>query len=1432
MSEVIYHKQSVEFLGFLRSQLNGLQGISTLCYELIQNADDVKNEKVDSGASRITFDIRDDALWVENDGVFREIDFERMKRIAWGNKREEEGTTGAFGIGFISVYQVTDSPEIFSSGRHWIFRPDEEENKRIAEEPVKTEFTRFRLPWAFEYSPTREELGISPVKREELDQYTQEISQSVRKACLFLKQIRVLEVKRSGELICRIETSRVQNQVLVQDGNDVEIWTTFEGDFTTQANRFRQQYGSLIETKRRSLVQIAIPTRPNLKGLLYAFLPSEQATGLPFHINADFYPTPDRKRILFDGSYKAEWNRAAIGCAIQIVAQNIPEIQKWFKPDEFWNFLQRIKEASEQDSIDTAFKGFWNPVKEKVINTSCVLTQSGELKRPSETIYPDSDNQANCSKILEELGLHIVNPGLRPYRNLLLECGSKRLQISDITKVFNQKGFNKKVHTQEMPQSLRTLDGWSTFWNALNDLVEKRNEEELGKISIAFGSDGFLWPPCQLLKADSAEAQHLLFSQIAPTQIWFDSRGYQGNIPNSLVPELSVERAVTLVGENLPHISKLWEEKKFPIRELVDWFEKRSRSLTQDLKQKLKKYPIWPTLDGGLQPLTNLFLTGDFKDPLMMAKFVNVEALGGKRDFLRNDLGVSELDFITYVNEYIPFALSSGQLSREKRLDLLILLAENLGKIRDQTSIKNVLCNLPLVWCGGDVFLPARETYFPDPTFNQLLGNKIHFAQFSPKHEESIREMYRWLGVAAEPRTQDILNRIKFLVSEPPDDERIQILEKIFEYLAKHWENWDKTQKEFEQLKELAWLPGTRNSNRWFKPSEVYSTYRSYLFESQGNFLRFSRPVQKIANQLIEFLGIESEPSVQQVVDHLLYSSNRGQEVNKEVYTFLNQHADDPEIKTLQDKKCIYLSTGEYIRPQDAFWEEHPFGKYRFQLNSEFRQFQKLFERLGVKNKPNWEDAIEVLLDISKIYGISNFKIDDETKNIVVHCWTILSRSLEENEIQKETIKKWLEDMKTIPDPRQILVAPKNIFLEDRPELGRKFQLIRNNLIELIQGAWLAMEAAGAQRLSRVVQVELVQCENQREDPVVEKIVEERLRLIHRIVEANKAKGLKGIDLTRLNDLQIKQADSILIKLSIRAFGKIESMTETVEAIQMNGNLYFSTSNRKTPWNAIAREMSRLLYPESDLPNLGLELKEVLSAETFLEASQTLDQLGYPRFLEFENPLPQGAIATPGGSSFEPDNLPLPERRVGQIQHSIDSGPSGLSKKRWQEQPGYSQASQKRSTTRLISYVIGKESETLKREPAEKTQHRHEIAQTGIEKVMEYERKHGRNPTDMNISQSNHPGYDIESVEDSGEIRYIEVKALSDKWDSSNPVQLTKMEFETARKFKSEFWLYVVEYADDAERIKIYPIQNPAEKVNYYLFDHGWIDIAITDGSE
>ena len=38
-----YLPQVIDFLGFLEAKLRDLQGVSTLVYELIQNADDVKD---------------------------------------------------------------------------------------------------------------------------------------------------------------------------------------------------------------------------------------------------------------------------------------------------------------------------------------------------------------------------------------------------------------------------------------------------------------------------------------------------------------------------------------------------------------------------------------------------------------------------------------------------------------------------------------------------------------------------------------------------------------------------------------------------------------------------------------------------------------------------------------------------------------------------------------------------------------------------------------------------------------------------------------------------------------------------------------------------------------------------------------------------------------------------------------------------------------------------------------------------------------------------------------------------------------------------------------------------------------------------------------------------------------------------------------------
>ncbi len=117
-----------DYLGTIERTLGDLQGPRTVIYELIQNADDAP------GASRIRFRVGADALEVWNDGIFdrcqdvttddcewlaardHRCDFHSFREIASGDKRQRPGTTGAFGIGFTAVYQLTDRPELLSNG--------------------------------------------------------------------------------------------------------------------------------------------------------------------------------------------------------------------------------------------------------------------------------------------------------------------------------------------------------------------------------------------------------------------------------------------------------------------------------------------------------------------------------------------------------------------------------------------------------------------------------------------------------------------------------------------------------------------------------------------------------------------------------------------------------------------------------------------------------------------------------------------------------------------------------------------------------------------------------------------------------------------------------------------------------------------------------------------------------------------------------------------------------------------------------------------------------------------------------------------------------------------------------------------------------------------------------------------------------------------
>lgn len=97
-----------------------------------------------------------------------------------------------------------------------------------------------------------------------------------------------------------------------------------------------------------------------------------------------------------------------------------------------------------------------------------------------------------------------------------------------------------------------------------------------------------------------------------------------------------------------------------------------------------------------------------------------------------------------------------------------------------------------------------------------------------------------------------------------------------------------------------------------------------------------------------------------------------------------------------------------------------------------------------------------------------------------------------------------------------------------------------------------------------------------------------------------------------------------------------------------------------------------------------------------------------------------------------------------------------------------------------------------------------EIELAGMKVAMEHEIKNGRKPEDVS---SENLGFDIRSTDKAGVVRYIEVKARA----KVGSVSLTQNEWFKAKRFKDDYYLYVVLNA--GQKPDLYIIQNPAESI-------------------
>ena len=1489
--------RSIDYLGEIGAKLRDLQGYATLIHELIQNADDAL-------ASRMSFDICADALVLDNDGVFSECedvetpecggignhkcDFHRLRVIGSGDKRLQEGTTGAFGIGLISVYQLTDKPELISKGRHWILHEGPNGGRiDICEGCDKCSSpdlpgTRFVFPFVREETSLRRALNTDRVPENVKSLLLEELEQSLPVAMLFLKNLGTIEVKDEGHPWRTFEREIQNDTLIISQGIAAtdSVWHLLRGNFQSVAEELRRMHPDRIESKRSAEVVVALSTEELTSGLLCAVLPTEDNPGLPFHINADFFTSNDRKHIVFGNDYQAHWNRAALSAAAQTVAQTTPQLTRMLGAKRFWHLVSTLYSLRNDGSRSGFLAKFWSAMEGALREEAVVLTSSGDWTTTSSgiAVLQQSEEAVNIP-VLEGLGVKVVSEDLRPYQTILRSIGVPVLDIEMLCSALRVMGLDKPVGQDDLPDCLKAMSDRAALWTEIVILLGRRgsaaHKGSLREISLAPTLDNFIRPSQDVHSADESTVQ--LFESLGLGIHFLDKSEMDFGPLAHLCNLFDVESAVHSLEEcDSASIHRLWTEGRFSLRKLIEWFENRREQIADDEERcrRLASLPIYPS-DDQLHPLNSLMLPGGFNDPFGLTNIVDVHSLGGRREFLVT-LGIATLDFRTYVLNHLSKALDGDELDQTARQKAVTLLADHLGKLIGDDEAHKVLSSARLVKCIDGEYRRADDCYFPDDVVQEVLGGDANIVVLPEGRESAVRELLAWLGVEKGPRIRDIVQTVRRMAGAPCSTAAVIRMQKIVTHLGARADEFGvEESRELEPLKSIEWLPARGDMSQWHKSGSLYAPYQSYLFESQEKILNVPSP----SPDFLESIGLHIVPPPDLVVKHLRYCVEHNIPVNTEVYRFLNDNADDPAVERLKGTKCLWLEH-RYWSTAHVFWDDHPFGQYRRRLAEDLRRYVNLLKKIGVADTPNYKHALDVLHEMSWEFGESNSPLDDDSQAVLMNCWEMLEKALNEDTIPSEWLSRELGGIKSIPNEGMVLYEPNWLFFENRAGLAAKFRsFLTTNLITRQLGTEKAFRSAGVQLLGSAVETILIQKDDSADDLDTEKRLRYRRNEIARVLSSQMTSDKVRNALARLDGLSHKSVTTLVIKHRLSAFGKeLESKPEPVQALydRTQCSLWTARQDGQMPWAPLARELASALCPEEDPGLFAAGLKEVLAAVTAAEAAKTLDELGFSQLdvsivvrppisktvqdLGVETPVdreglpPQDpkdearpevrpdTIEAPGESDTpsKGDTTRFPSPRQPSTPKPTDVSDEGIprtdgkpsSPEKRSDGGVHRQEGRPGTRREFVTYVVVSHGDERPESDGLTHQERMNLEEEAISLILKREPALERTPT-------NNPGFDLtEKGPDGQRVRWVEVKAMKGTLDDRS-VTLSRTQFECAQKHGDAYWLYVVESAATPEEARILRIRNPAGKAQNFSFDHGWATVAedmkaaeVTQGTE
>ena len=810
---------TANLLGNIRSHLAGLQGYDVMALELIQNADDAKAEE-------IVFDITHDGLVVRNSGEFTycgdlnsnpcdfkakagySCDFHRIAEVGGGGKLLRSENIGRFGIGFLSTYQVTDHPEIRSEGIKLTLVP--ESGEWFIEPCDGRRGTTFFLPWARDpNTEARLGLGVSHIGESHIDRIAEDFRRVLRQSLLFLRHVRSAEVRREGALLLGCELDRSDGSDLIvslRPGGEVEQWHILRADAADAAKRLCGTHPQLASLDRCTEVGIGLRTDPELlpEGLLYAFLPTEQSSGLPLHVNADFFPESDRKAVIFAGhQHEQAWNEMLMEAAAEEIARDPEGLLNILGHVQLWKILGKAYELSYQPSgLPTCYRQLWERVKATATRAHIAPAQDGSVRLPGEVFLPPNPLTSDQATALLAAGGRLASEELRPFQIAMGQLGAPILTLERVVGLLASA-------TAERPREEARVDEaklarfYRPLWSIVNDLLPEsesakpnRAVQRLRALPFVVTED-LLTVAIDESHAAPATPTADLIAELLPGLAIASHRLHEFPKLSRLVRTLGLGAVVSYIG------SRLASE---PVEEVIGVDPKALRDLyalfadlddrgaaDSTVYESLRGLPIWRS-SRGLVKATEALLPGDFTDPTGRADLLDTSVLSDRaREFVSRKLRVKTQTIESYVETVLPtFFDDGGPLDPTKYPSLITELADHPALV-DKEGTRTLLGSLPLVPTEDGGWSRPADTYRRSDNLAKALGDAKHLWLDESRlpNARSVGAFVNGVGIRESATARHLVDRILDIAdgSQPTDDAK-RASSEAFYVLCDNYDRW------------------------------------------------------------------------------------------------------------------------------------------------------------------------------------------------------------------------------------------------------------------------------------------------------------------------------------------------------------------------------------------------------------------------------------------------------------------------------------------------------------------------------------------------------------------------------------------------------------------------------------------------------------------